>query len=512
MKTFVIKPLLRYHQPIPTDRVLYPAKALFLGLFITQILASTQVYISNSELYQFLLAINDAGYFSIPNELTMKRLTGFNPAFFGGLFFTLSIGASLSISGITAAWIWDRLFNRNKYLLIPFSVLWSATFFAVNFHGFCLIYTFYIFIIPATVFAATLKWMPSKVKKNKGLNLIILAVSIILPALLWAPRFSNDIFLDFRDNLLLSNSFGNKINNFYYKYTLYPAEVFKSFEQKLLKSCNLNEIKKNSLKQLLEKELLNHDYLPLMKDVHCDLKIIEDRGLLILMNKDRVILNVTPAEFLSMPGFILKKFSLKTDKQVFFRHFTFFSLLIGFPITLYIVFYSMFHLISSFFFNFINSSLIASILCLIFGISTIIPLYIAEIKLTDPNDISKAIESERWQDRVAAYKTIESKRLEVSDFKPYNNVKASPNIAERYWYARALGVSRNSKTYNELLSLLDDPHPNVVCMALYSLGQRGKKTTVNKIMSIIKSSDDWYTQDYAYRAIRKLGWIQTKLE
>jgi len=318
MKTFVIKPLLRYHQPIPTDRVLYPAKALFLGLFITQILASTQVYISNSELYQFLLAINDAGYFSIPNELTMKRLTGFNPAFFGGLFFTLSIGASLSISGITAAWIWDRLFNRNKYLLIPFSVLWSATFFAVNFHGFCLIYTFYIFIIPATVFAATLKWMPSKVKKNKGLNLIILAVSIILPALLWAPRFSNDIFLDFRDNLLLSNSFGNKINNFYYKYTLYPAEVFKSFEQKLLKSCNLNEIKKNSLKQLLEKELLNHDYLPLMKDVHCDLKIIEDRGLLILMNKDRVILNVTPGEFLSMPGFILKKFSLVIYRRILY--------------------------------------------------------------------------------------------------------------------------------------------------------------------------------------------------
>jgi HEAT repeat protein len=63
-----------------------------------------------------------------------------------------------------------------------------------------------------------------------------------------------------------------------------------------------------------------------------------------------------------------------------------------------------------------------------------------------------------------------------------------------------------------LLTLLDDPHPNIVSMAFYSLGQRGNRQAVPKIMKKIETSDHWYNQWYAYRALKSLGWRQSEYQ
>jgi len=73
-----------------------------------------------------------------------------------------------------------------------------------------------------------------------------------------------------------------------------------------------------------------------------------------------------------------------------------------------------------------------------------------------------------------------------------------------------LGVSGQSETFKDLLSFLDDPHPNVVSMAFYALGQRGDRRAVNEIIKRVETSDDWYNQWYAYKALRRLGWKQAK--
>jgi len=125
-------------------------------------------------------------------------------------------------------------------------------------------------------------------------------------------------------------------------------------------------------------------------------------------------------------------------------------------------------------------------------------------------DLAKALESERWQGRVAALKIIQQKGMEVSDFQAYQGMRPSPHIPERYWFVRALGVSRQSETYEDLLTFLDDPHPNVVCMAFYALGRRGDKRAVSEITKRIETSDHWYNQWYAYKALRALGWRQWK--
>jgi HEAT repeat protein len=83
---------------------------------------------------------------------------------------------------------------------------------------------------------------------------------------------------------------------------------------------------------------------------------------------------------------------------------------------------------------------------------------------------------------------------------------ASPHIAVRYWLARALGKSRKQETYQDLLTLLNASQPNVVCQALYSIGQRGDSDAIDNILQVMGAFDHWYVQRYAYQALRELGW------
>ena len=488
----------------------YPALALLLGLFTAQILATAQVYLSNIELYRTLLPIKDAGYFLIPNEQTMPRLQAWGPALFGGLFFTLSIGAGLSLLSLAAAWIWDRLVHRNRSFLILYSVLWAGSFVLVNYRGFSPIVSLYFLFIPTVVFSTSRRCIRPQGRQGAWLDRMIHAIPLLLLATLWTSQMDRNLFLNLRDKLLLSNPIGTKINDFYYNYTPYPTNVFESLSQRILKACNLEAIREKPVAGALEKTLLNHDYLNVGRADRVDLEIEEVENNLLFRNKGKTILRTTPRDFLSNPGTVLEKFSAKSDKHAFFRHFTFFSLLFGFPILLYIFFYTLLRILAGLFFTARPSSAIASILCLLVGTAFLFILSFGEAKTIEVKDLGEALNADRWQKRVEALKVIERKKMDIADFTGYQSLLRSPHIQERYWLAKTMGVSRRSETYDALLAILDDPHPNVVRMAFHSLGRRRDAKAVEEIKKRIEISDHWYNQRHAYRALRTLGWKQSK--
>ncbi len=481
-----------------------------LGLLVAQVIATIQVYLSNLDLHRKLSAIKAAGYLTIPNQRIMPSLQEFSPAFFGGLFFTLSVGAGLTLLSIGAAWVWNRVFSRNRYILIVFLLLWLGSLVELNHRGFSFGATCYFFAIPPVVFLATLRWIPPRPGNRGWVHGALHTIPVVVLALLWTPQINKNFFVDFRDIFLLSNPVGIKVNDFYYDYTLYPAEVFKSLDQKLLKTCSLQNLKKGALLARVEMELLDRDYLAVETDDAVDLKVVQDGGMLAFNHEGRTILQTTLADFLSKPATELEEFSAKSDRHGFFRHFTFYSLLVGLPLALYLLLHTLIRLLCCFFLDVRISSLIASILCLIVGLSILIPFHYMRWTDMDLKDVPRALASESWQKRVAALKIIERKGLEVSSFQPYPKLLASPHIAERYWLARALAVSRRPETYRDLLAFLDDPHPNVVSMAFYGIGQRGDIRGVSEILTRIKTSDHWYNQWYAYKALRALGWKQRK--
>jgi hypothetical protein len=128
----------------------------------------------------------------------------------------------------------------------------------------------------------------------------------------------------------------------------------------------------------------------------------------------------------------------------------------------------------------------------------------------ESKDVHLALASKSWQERVGALRIIERKGLELNSFPSYSRLLTSPHIAERYWLARGLAVSHRPETYGDLLVFLDDPHPNVVSMAFYGLGQRGDRRAISEILNRIRKSYHWYNQWYAYKALRALGWKQKK--
>jgi hypothetical protein len=493
---------------VGSDRLSYAVKALFLGLAIAQLLATLQVYLSNLNLYVTIVALKGSGYLVVPNEKIMPHLRDIGPAFSGGLFFTLTVGAGISLLSLVSAWIWERLFYRKRILLLPFVLLWAGFLAAANSQGLYTMVSSYFIIIPPVAFAATCRWMPPRPDRPVWLKRLAHAVPFSVLAVVWVAQMDSTLFLDLRDTLLLSNPLGMRVNGFYYDYTLYPAEAFKSLDQRLLRTCDLEDLAETPLGRSLEQALLGHDYLPVRGEGGADLKIRKVGDALAFLQGGDMVLRITASGFLADPAKTLLEFSVKTDRYGFFRRFTFLSLVIGLPITLYVLLYSLLRLALSFFLALGISGVTAAVLCSIIGLAPVVPISSLRGAKIDPSRLAEALQAPHWQERVAALKFVEAHGVDIGNFPAYRRLTGSPYVAERYWLAKALGVSRQPETYREIIRLLDDPHPNVVAMAFYALGQRGGPGVVDEIKRRLKISKHWYSQWYGYKALRTLGWKQ----
>jgi hypothetical protein len=494
------------------NRLLYSARAVFLGLLTTQILATLHVYLSNADLYQTVTAISEAGYLSIPNQRVAPSLMELGPAFYGGWFFTLSIGAGLSVFSVAFAWIWDRLFARNCGLLVPILLLWLGAAVAVNWHGFSPIVTAYFLATPLVVFVAAVKWMPDESNQRVWPRRLAHVLPLVLLTAVWTAHADKSLFLDIRDYLLLSNPAGKKVDDFYYHYTLYPAEVFKPLEQKLLKTCRLGAMKNQTLARSMERALVNRGYLPVPGDGPVHLEIAESGNALTLRHMGKTILQTTHKEFFSQKEKMLKFFSAKTDRHMLFRQATIVCLLLGFPVILYLTVFSFIQWSSRFFVDLTPASMIAGVLSFCVGLGLLAPLHLGRSEAVPAADVAQALGSSSWQQRVMALRTVVEEGLEMGDLGSYKGIITSPHVPERYWLAKALGESHHPRAHEDLLTLLDDPHPNVVSMAFHALGQRGDRRAVKEILKRIETSDHWYNQWYAYQALKDLGWKQSPRE
>jgi hypothetical protein len=495
---------------VAVKRYLQTVGVLFLGLFAAQVIATIQIYLSNLHLHATLVAVVEAGYFPIPSEQFMPNLLELGPAILGGLFFTLSVGAGLTFISIAAALFWVHLIQQTKIFLITYLILWIGAIFMLNYRGFCPMVTLYFLIIPPVVFLVTVKWTSLRIPEMALLTRIIHIIPPFLLAIFWATQTSGNLFLEFRDNLLLSNSWGTKINNFYYANTLYPAEAFKSLDQKILKTADLGQIKKEPVARAMERALVNYDYLNVGENGEVDLKILADGNKFLFKNRGKIILRVSLQDFLSETEKVLKVFSLKSDRYGIFRQFTFFCLLLGLPLTTYVVLHALFSLLAYPFLSFRLSSIIACIICFLLGMSLWVAFVNLQGERIDGKDLPTALESEDWRKRMSALKTIVHNRIEISEFPNYQRFITSSHLSERFWFVGTLGVSRRPVTYKMIFPFLDDPHPNVERMALDALGQRGDSRAIPELKKRIETSDHWFSQWYAYKALRALGWKQVK--
>lgn len=488
----------------------HPVVILFLGLIIAQVLATIQVYLSNIDLYTTLVAVNAEGYLAVPNAKVLRSLQDFRPAFYGGLFFTVTIGAGISLGAMAAAWIWVQVFLKERLVLFFFLLVWGGLLFAVNSNGFSLFPTLYILLTAPVVFTLTANREIKADIQTDRIRRLVHLIPVPFLALLWFTQFDNEMFLDLRDNLLLSNNYGRKFGNFYYSYTLYPAEAFKALNQKTIKTGSIKNIQSRSMNQRIGRRLIANDYLPLSDATDVDLVINQKNDHLVFESDRRQVFQISIDQFLADSRKVLQQFSEECDRDAIFRQFTFLSLLIGFPVSIYMILHAVLYYLGYFILGRSTAALTASIICLLIGIIVLVYFQSNRSRSIHIQNISEALISDHWQTRVAALKLIEQKKLEIASYQTYPVLLRNRTPQERYWLVRTLAFSRRPETFKDLLKFLNDDNLNVRTMAFYSLGLRKNPRAIRPIISKIEKSDNWYDQMYAYKALRSLGWKQTR--
>ncbi|NOY69527.1 MAG: HEAT repeat domain-containing protein [Deltaproteobacteria bacterium] len=492
-------------------RFSHPFLLLAPGLVCAQIVFSVVVYLSNTDLYNCMGMISASGYLPVPNILVFPMLQSVKTAFCGAVFFTLTVGAGLCCLSFLWAWIVSRIGLKHGAAML-FALLPLALFIAaLNANGFNPAATLAALFIPVPVFILSARRFKNKKSGIDVLRAVVHIAIILVLGLSWFAQADRDMFINIRDYVLFSNPAGKAVNDFYYKYTLFPAEVFKSYDQKLLKTCRLETGPGFDVKKI-KKALIKNDYLPVVSNTPVDLVLVEKNSELAFFHGGKKLLVAPVHKFLSDPKKFLSMFSDKCDTNVFFRKFTFFSLLCALPF----IFYLMVHFLFCTLFLWIKNprarDVWAAVSCLVLGLAFILPLYRLPVDQVPKKELKQKLASSAWPEQRAALKTIEE-----SGFDPmrYANAKAlakSPHVPVRYWLARALGNSRQPEAGKILKQMFYDPSPNVVCMACYAMGRRHYSVVRPLILELIVRSDHAYVQWYAYKALRKTGWIQSGLD
>jgi hypothetical protein len=155
-------------------------------------------------------------------------------------------------------------------------------------------------------------------------------------------------------------------------------------------------------------------------------------------------------------------------------------------------------------------SVIAGIaVCCLIGVLLLLLMPQEQKKDLTIEGLTGMLVSDDWKDTVMALKQISTDNIDLHQFNLTQDLSRHPSIAVRYWLARGLAVGGHPDDETHLISLMQDPHPNVVCQALYSIGKRNFRKATARLLATIERSDHWYVQLYAYNALRKLGWKQS---
>ncbi len=485
---------------------------LMIGMGIAQIIATAQVYFSNHRLFAQMTAVANAGFLPVPNLNVLPRLLDLETAFCGGWLFTLSVGAELSLLSAAAAELWRRFTSGRGSATAAAAGVLAVIVVCLNAHGFDVYVTLYLIAIPPTVFWLT-GMSPLVRHTPPGLRWAALRfLPLAVLALGWFTQYDRGLFVDLRDHLLMSNSAGERISSFYYRYTLYPAEVFKTFDQRLIKTVAVPSADPGNRYPAVRRELIRQDYLPVGAAPAADISLRFEGDRLAFLHRGSVVWEDTADRFLADPRRAVSEISAGADRFEFFRRVTYYGVLVAFPISLYVLLFALLRLVSGLVLDPRPAEAVAAAACLLIGLAVLADFHLSREDVPPPGTIDTALASDRWQARVAGLKAIRERNVDVTARPGYARMLHSPYPQERYWLARALGASPNPEAFIDLVRLLDDPQINVRTMALEALAQHRNPRAVNPILKLLKTSDDWYDQLYAYQALRTtLRWDQTRL-
>ncbi|MGM0418176.1 MAG: hypothetical protein ACQEQS_05595 [Thermodesulfobacteriota bacterium] len=449
------------------------------------------IYHSNSELFAKAVTVFEQNYFFFtPCCYAAENLKSFSAAFFSAFFFTFTAGLIIVLFPLILGLLYNKGTKKLKIsciILIFFFTLTQSVF----------LKSLWLLALPSlAVFYLTLKFKPVF-----RFNFIFLIPAAAVLIIMLAYK-GNSFFLDTRDKILLTNSAGKKINKFYYKYTLYPAELIKTPFAKKLKTSDLQGFSSINERKKTEKLLNKFNYFTITNNnIKADLSLKKTRNS-IKINSGKYASKLSYSDLYNQSKDIFKKISEKNDNSEFLRKIT----IAGF---ICLLFFSIYCFTSAlnFFFNFINHKKIQALVSA--GVCTCILLIISaplmqNADITKKNVLNK-LDSDNRFTRLEALKFAGKNNIDIPAPEKHLN---SDYTAERYWAVLNFKI-KNIKDLLKIFKKTRDESLNIKCTAYKKLGgynsdPRFKNHIKKFLIDNYPEIKDWYVQWYAYTYNRNL--------
>ena len=489
-----------------------------IGASISQLIATIQIYWENIRLSNQVTLIKASGYLTVPDTHMLSELDSIQTAFCSGFFFTGTIGLGITAICYLTAWFWVNQSKKNKYILGLILIQWAYALYQANSNGYSHFTAYLILLAPSVFWICVV--IPSGTHRTtkKMIFFWMFPVLFLLLSILGMDRSIS--FISIRDYWLLSNRLGNAVNNFYYQYTLYPGEMIKPLSLRQQKTCflvsQITESEQGGFQQtinIIKQKCIDNDYFVISDQTKADLILQISNHRLLFQHHRKIILEASIKNFFKESDSLFSTFSEKTDVNDFFRKCIFMSLIFGSPILLYsvlmILFLSLLNIIYKYH---MNEYIVIIVVCT--GILLLIKTIPAHINNQMTSEIwfqsfEKSYSQNNCYQGVALlkYNCIHQINITQKGCQVISNwLTKTNNSALKYWMIRNLSNCHQPGTQSLLYKMIEDPQVNVVCQSLYALGRQGDKRAIPRIMRKLETSNHWYIQMYAYRALKKLGW------
>lgn len=415
-------------------------------------------------------ALLAAGLPALPGNGHLESLAGSDPGWAGALFFGLSLGLGFA----TVCFLWGRFLHSlpREALGIGAAALAVFPLFAV-FRGEVLLAAT---LVAIAVGAGALGWKSAGV--GNGWLLALGAVAIALGFSTWSEAPEGG-FTRLRDQYLLKSSAGRAVNDFYYRWTLYPAEAIKPF-MALTQPVALLGDREATPQQVekLRRDLLRTRILTLPEETEgADLRIVNQGGKLLIAAGKTTL--AWPVAAKAQDDALLKLSSM-TDTAKMLRRMTAYSLAVGCPIAA------------------------ALLLCYpLRALSSLIPRRRNLLFLTLAAAMGVALAA-------AGRSTEETERRNAlmegkASATEMQAALTSPDPADRIYGLAAAGRDAPANKA-ALLAALEDPVPNVRHTAALALGALSDADVREALLDIVNGQGLWYIKDRAYLALIRGGW------
>ncbi|TLM98197.1 hypothetical protein FDZ71_17445, partial [bacterium] len=195
------------------------ALSLLAGFCAAYLFGFIRVRESAAHLLEKNLALKDSGQIPLPGEGHFDTLASLNPALFGALFYAIALGAGAAALGFFYGSFLRFFGDKARKILSLASFLPSV--WALLLGDILLALT-----LAAIFFTATSLGMAGE--KLKGKEIIEPLAALLIAALSFSPILLSDSggFITVRNAMVRAPAL-RAVSDFYYRWTLYPAESIK---------------------------------------------------------------------------------------------------------------------------------------------------------------------------------------------------------------------------------------------------------------------------------------------